>query len=160
MNDSYTEKQDVVAFTGKKTKGGPANVASMIEFVGPIAQYKKHSRMQIWENVPVHPLFQDPVFVKLEKNSDQIDWVNGRYAIEQSDLMNGIGDDQDANGADQEKKKGADDEDDVFIKVYFQLPILLLKGKKSNLQIRDEVEEYLGGEDGYFMNAVSRFQTI
>ena len=68
----------------------------------------------------------------MSNNSLQVDWMGNRYAMEQTSIAGG----DDANDAAGDNKKG---DDEVFLKLDFQLPALLLTGNKANMQIEDEV---------------------
>ena len=60
------------------------NDDNMKHYVGPIACYRKHKTMFIWENQAQDPIFADEaVFVNIQKNnSSLIDWIGGRFAVE------------------------------------------------------------------------------
>lgn len=71
-------------------------------FVGPIALYKKNPELDFWQSEPLNDLFAgDRVFTKMENNSSNVQWSNGRYSMEQSSLSGGISMNEDA----EEQKK-------------------------------------------------------
>eukprot|EP00354_Favella_ehrenbergii_P007095 CAMPEP_0170454622 /NCGR_PEP_ID=MMETSP0123-20130129/2811_1 /TAXON_ID=182087 /ORGANISM="Favella ehrenbergii, Strain Fehren 1" /LENGTH=104 /DNA_ID=CAMNT_0010717393 /DNA_START=165 /DNA_END=479 /DNA_ORIENTATION=+ len=72
----------------------------LVNFIGPIAQYKKNSERDFWQNEALNDLFAgERVFTKMENNSTSVRWINGRYSLEQSSIGGGkVADDEEEGG--------------------------------------------------------------
>lgn len=59
--------------------------------MGPIAQYRKNPERPFWQSEPMNDLFAgDRVFYKMENNSTSVQWIGGRYSLEQSSIGGGM----------------------------------------------------------------------
>ena len=109
-------EQDHQNLTG--VREGPdydINIDRLVNYVGPIASYKKHRSMQIWVNQESDPIFADEaVFLNIQKNSKLIDWMDGRYAMEQNNLA--VGEDE---GEVIGNDNGPISQEDIWIKIDF-----------------------------------------
>ena len=98
-----------------ETKGSQ-NI-ELLNYIGPVAMYKKNAERDYWQNEPLNELFAgDRVFTKMENNSTSVGWNNGRYTMEQSSLSGGAL--LNMNEDDEESKKNTG-LSDIWCKVEF-----------------------------------------
>ena len=59
---------------------------ALATYVGPIASYLPKPRQRIWEETLEHELFTEKCFLKMENQSSQVDWIDDKYALQQTSI--------------------------------------------------------------------------
>ena len=148
------EQKNVMAGTAKLAELTGEEKRALAKYVGPIASYSKHPTMLIWESLPLHDMFDSlNIFTRIEKEGkgklkQMVGWVNDRFAMEQSSLL----DDKSADKDDAAKdKKGGD----VKFRLYFQVPAIMIKDRVKR---REDAENRIAERKRLIEEAERRIQ--